>query len=150
MKFDFKLILKYIITIIPWFLSSLIFRVDTKYYNSLNLPPIAPPNYLFPIVWTMLYLLIGFSIYKVFNKSSTKYKSTLIINYLANQLYTPIFFLLKNNFLSLIDCLIVLVSSIILYLETQKLDKKVAYFLIPYIVWNIFATILSIWILVLN
>ena len=147
---NFKKIIKYLLITLPWFLSSLIFKIDTNYYKSLNLPPFAPPGFIFPIVWIILFILIGISIYQTISKSNSTYKIYLTINYLSNQLFTLCFFTIKNNFLSFADCLIVLISSMYLYIETKDINKNAAKYLIPYIIWNIYATILSFSILCLN
>ena len=107
---NFKKIIKYLLITLPWFLSSIIFKIDTNYYKTLNLPIFAPPSYLFPIVWIILFILIGISIYQTISKSNSTYKIYLTINYLANQFFTLCFFTIKNNFLSFADCLIVLIS----------------------------------------
>ena len=148
----YKKFIRYLICLLPWFISSLIFRVDTNYYNNLNLPFFAPPSILFPIVWTILYLLISISIYIVINKDniSSNYKITLVINYLSNQLYTLCFFIIKNNFLALCDALIVFVSSLYLYFYTKEYNKNASILLILYVIWNLFATILSFSIFIIN
>ena len=145
----FKKIINYILYLLPWFLSTLLVRAYS-YYKELNQPFFAPPTWIFPVVWTILYILLAYSIYKVFNKRNKNYLKTLIINYIANQLYTILFFLLKNNFLSFIDTLIVLISSLYLYYETKEINNKSSKFIVPYIIWNIFATILSLTIFLMN
>lgn len=147
---NIKKIFKIILYLLPWFLSTLIFKMDTNHYNNLIKPPFSPPPITFAIVWPILYLLITISIYKVFNISNNKYKITLLINYISNQLFSLFFFTIKNNVLSLIDTIIVLISSIYLYIETKKIDDRASKYLIPYILWNIFATILISSILILN
>lgn len=147
---NYKNIIKYLLCLLPWFISSIIFKIDTNYYQTLSLPFFAPPTIIFPIVWTIIYILISISIYIVINNSTNNYKLYLLINYISNQLYTFCFFTIKNNFLSLIDCLIVLISSIYLYRETKSINIKSSKYLIPYIVWNIFATILSLAIFIMN
>ena len=149
---NYKRIIRYLVCLLPWFISSIIFRVDTNYYKSLNLPIFAPPSILFPIVWTILYILIALSIYVITTKDNvnSNYKITLLINYLTNQLYTLCFFIIKNNFLAFCDALIVFLSSLYLFLESKKYDNTASKLLIPYIIWNLFATILSLSILILN
>ena len=147
---NYKKIGFYLICLLPWFLSSLLFKSNNAYYTSLNLPFFAPPSYLFGIIWTILYLLIAYSIYKTWINTDTKYKIILLINYIANQLYTFFFFTLQNNFLALIDTIIVLISSIYLYKETKKIEEKNSKYLIPYIIWNSFALLLSFSIFVMN
>ena len=146
----FKKFLVYLIFLIPWFLSALIFKVDTSYYFSLNLPWFAPPPIVFGIVWPILYALIAYTVYKTFPNSTSNYKIYLVINYVANQLYTFCFFTLQNNFLGLVDAIIVLISSLYLYVETKMLQGNISKYLIPYVIWNIFALILSFTIFIMN
>lgn len=149
-----KKILKFIIMLIPWFVGGLVFRSDTIFYKSLNKPVFAPPSILFPIVWTILYILIAISIYLILKdnklKDNPSYTKALLINYVSNQIFSFLFFTLKSPFLALIDTFIVLISSLFLYYESKELNKKSAKLLIPYIIWNIFATVLIIFIFFMN
>ena len=149
-----KKILKFILILIPWFIGGLLFRSDTVFYKSLNKPVFAPPSILFPIVWTILYILIAISIYLILKdnklKDNPSYTKALLINYVSNQIFSFLFFTLKSPFLALIDTFIVLISSLFLYYESKELNKVSAKLLIPYIIWNIFATILIIFIFFMN
>ena len=145
-----KKFFSYLLFLLPWFISSILFRVDKNYYLSLRLPFFAPSPIIFAIIWPIIYILIAYSIYKTYKDRNNIYTISLIFNYIFNQLYTFFFFVLKNNFLGLIDSIIVLVTSIVLFIEIKKIDKNKSYFLIPYILWNIFAFILSISIIILN
>lgn len=146
----FKKFFSYLLFLLPWFISSILFRVDKNYYLSLRLPFFAPSPIIFAIIWPIIYILIAYSIYKTYKDRNNIYTISLIFNYIFNQLYTFFFFVLKNNFLGLIDSIIVLITSIVLFIEIKKIDKNKSYFLIPYILWNIFAFILSISIIILN
>ena len=146
----FKKFLVYLLFLLPWFISNLLFKIDTAYYQSLDRPWFAPPPIVFGIVWPILYALIAYSIYKTWSNSNSNYQIYLAINYIANQLYTLFFFVLKNNFLSLVDTIIILISSLYLYIETKNLNKEKEKYLIPYILWNIFALILVFTIFITN
>ena len=143
MKNIFKNVVRFLMYLLPWFISSIIFRVDTSFYDSINKPFFAPPGIVFPIVWTILYILIAIGIYNNKNKNIEYYKS-LIINYFSNQIYTFLFFVIKSPFIAFIDTLVVLISSLFLYNETKSK------WFIPYIIWNVFATILSLSVYLLN
>lgn len=148
---NIKKTLKYLLCLLPWFISGLLFKIDKNYYKSLILPFFASSTIISPIIWTILYILISISIYKTIErKTTTNYKIYLFINYFSNQFFTLCFFIIKNNFLAFSDSLIVFISSLYLYVETKNLNKKAAFYLVPYIVWNLFATILSITIFFLN
>ena len=145
----FKKIGLFILYLLPWFISVLIFPTDKTYYTNLIKPIFAPPPIIFAIIWPILYLLITISIYKTLNSSSTKYKISLIINYISNQLFSFFFFTLKSPALALIDTIIVLISSVFIYKETKNTNNTSKY-LIPYILWNTFATILISSIYIMN
>ena len=141
-----KKFLKFVIILAPWFISAILFKTDKTFYKNINKPSFAPSPILFPIVWTILYILLAISIYLIFkdNKiSDTKeYNKVLIINYVANQAFQFLFFTIKSPFLALIDTIIVFISSLYLYYESKKFNKTSAKLIIPYIIWNGFASIL--------
>ena len=149
-----KKILKFILILLPWFIGGILFRSDTLFYKSLNKPIFAPPSILFPIVWTILYFLIAISIYLVLKNNKLKdipnYTKTLIINYISNQVFSFLFFNLKSPFLALIDTFIVFISSLFLYYESKELNKISSKLLIPYVIWNLFALILIVFIFFMN
>ena len=149
-----KKILKFVIILIPWFLSAILFKTDKTFYKNINKPFFAPTPIIFPIVWTILYILLAISIYLIYkdNKfSETKnYNKTLIINYISNQAFQFFFFTIKSPFLALIDTIIVFVSSLYLYYESKKLNKTSSKLIIPYIIWNGFASILILSIFFMN
>ena len=149
-----KKIVIFILLLLPWFLS-LLFPVDYKYYDSLNLPFFAPPNWFYGIAWTTVYIFITITVYNIITnyklKDITKsYKFTLLINYLFNQSYTLVGFGLKNNFLGFVSCLGTFISCLFLFVDTKELKEKSTKFLIPYVLLSLFATILSFTIFVMN
>lgn len=121
-------------------------------FEILKKPPLSPPAILFPIVWTILYLLMGISYYLYKNNSYTE-KTIDITHYLqlfVNALWSIIFFTLKLRFFAIIWILLltILVYTLInLYLQRYKLS---GYLQIPYLVWCIFATYLTVGIYLLN
>ena len=88
-----KACFKFIIILLPWFLSSLI-PINKTYYNSLTLPFFTPPQIAYSIIWTIIYIGISISIYQIINTYKIKdipksYKYTLLLNYIANQSFQP-------------------------------------------------------------
>lgn len=149
-----KKFLKFIIILFPWFLSSILVPIDSTFYTSLNLPKFAPPPAFFGIIWTILYFCIAISIFivsnKVYYKYIKSYNKVLLYNYIANQLYTYLFFSLKNIFLGFVDIVFVFITSLFLYYETKEIDKRASYFLIPYSLFSLFALILNLSIYFMN
>ena len=149
-----KAFFKFIIILLPWFLSSLI-PIDKEFYNSLTLPFFTPPEMAYGIIWSIIYICISISIYQILNTYKIKdipksYKYTLLLNYIANQSFQPLFFLLKSPFLGFASCILTFITSLFLYKETKDLKEKSAKYLIPYILFSLFATILSLSIYLLN
>ena len=149
-----KKILLYTICLLPWFISYSI-PINYDYYKEIILPFFAPPNLFYQIAWTIIYILVAYTIYSiiiVYKKQDIpkSYKITLLINYIANQSFTIVFFNLQNNFLGFVSCFITLISTLFLYEETSLLQSNKKYLIIPYILLSIFATILSLSIYILN
>lgn len=144
----------YILCLIPWLLTSLV-PFNEDFYNSLTLPFFTPPKIFFPIAWIIVYILIAFSISKIIinyglKKITKSYKKSLIINYIFNQSFSLVFFLLENTFLGFISSLGTFVTSLFLYNETNDLDEKSTKYLDPYVLLGLFATVLSLTIYILN
>ena len=145
-----KKIFKFALFFIPWFISSF-FMGNAAFYKTLNLPSFAPPTWIFPVIWTILYILIAISIYKVSEINfNNDYKKYLILNYIANQSFTIFFFNFKSITLGFVACILTLLTGYFLYDETKKIDKKTSCLLIPYLIWLSFASILSTFILFMN
>ena len=122
------------------------------WYSTLNKPVFNPPNYLFGPVWTVLYILMGISLYLIWtNKKKNKTALTIFgIQLFLNTLWSIIFFGLKNIPAAFIE--IILLWAAILYTITvfYKINKNAAYILIPYLAWVSFAAILNFYLLILN
>ena len=149
-----KKIIKYILLILPWFITSII-PLNYNYYNKIIKPSFAPPSIFYGIAWTIIYILVTYTIYSVLNNYKyselpTSYKKSVIINYIFNQSFTIVFFGLNNNFLGFASCLGTLISTLFLFEETGELIGKKKYILLPYIFLSIFASILSLSIYLLN
>lgn len=129
-----------------------IITIDKTNYQTLIKPKLAPPGIIFPIVWTILYILIGLSYY-LYKKNAKKNITEEIIYYIQlfiNITWPIIFFTLNLRFLALIWVLIltILVYTLItLFIQKNKIS---AYLLIPYLIWCIFATYLNTGFFLLN
>ena len=121
-------------------------------YNYLVNPPLSPPSYLFPIVWNILYLLIGISYY-IYRKNNNDNPLTIKLYYIQlilNYLLSIIFFTLKLRTLAVIWIIILAITIIYLMIRFYKEERTIFYLFIPYILWVLFATYLNIGIVVLN
>ena len=149
-----KRISLFILFLLLWFLGSFI-PIDYSYYKELTLPGFAPPSWFYGVAWTINYILLSISMSSIFSEYKYKdipksYKLSLIINYIFNQSFIIVFFIIKNNFLGFVSCLGTFISSLFLYEESKDLNKKSTQGLKLYVLFNIFATILSLSIYLLN
>lgn len=140
--------------LLPLILGSLIGFIigNFTYYETLIKPPLSPSKIIFPIAWSIIYLLMGISYNIIINKTKNK-KLIQVIYYLqliVNLLWSPIFFTLKLKLLSVIWILLLLLLVSIQIKVYYKENKISSYLNIPYILWIIFATYLTIGIYILN
>lgn len=122
-------------------------NVDTQWYQSIK-PAITPPNYIFPIVWNILFFLIALSLYfSWINAKNKKLKSKIIlvfsVNLFLNILWSVFYFGLRSPIIAFFELIFLWVSIIAMIYVTCKIDKRAAYLLIPYLLWVSFAGILN-------
>lgn len=135
------------------FISGLISMGGIKNFNSLIKPFLSPPGFIFPIVWTILYILMGISSYLIYNENDYYSSFSLKIyalNLFVNFLWSPLFFGLGLRLFSFIWIVVLdIVVSYMIY-NFYKVNKKAAYLQIPYLVWCIYATYLNLAFYLLN
>lgn len=125
-------------------------------FDEIKKPPLTPPGFLFPIVWTALYILMGISAARIYElKATNKNKVTDALSYYASSLavnfsWSIIFFNFRLFLLAFIWIILLLFLIIKTVLEYRKLDTIAAYLQIPYIMWVSFATYLTFGIYLLN
>ena len=115
-------ILTFLSILVPWFLSSIVFPFNPEFYNNLNLPNFTPPNIIFAIVWSIVYILIALSIYLILkqNKGNKSYLFSILTNYIFNQSFSLFFFYFQNLTLTLYTIFLLLASTIYFIKETKK------------------------------
>lgn len=121
-------------------------------YNSLQKPPLAPPSIFFPIIWTILYILMGVSYGRLKSKELTDDKTNIIYyGQLAINLLWPIFFfILKWRLFAFFWIILLDIVVILMIMEFYQKDKVAGLLQIPYLLWSLFATYLNFGIYLLN
>lgn len=117
-------------------------------YNLLNQPPLSPPGILFPIIWSILYLLMGISYFLYRKENSKNYLYYLQLG--VNLIWPILFFTLKLRFFSILWIFMLDYLIVRLIFEWKNRVKISAYLLIPYLIWTLFATYLNIGVFLLN
>lgn len=120
-------------------------------YNTIIKPPLSPPNIIFPIVWTLIYLLMGISYFLIKKEKNTALETMIYYTQLfINAMWSIIFFNLRWYFFSIIWIILLdILVAIMIYLFYKK-NKISGYINTLYFVWLIFATYLTIGIYILN
>lgn len=121
-------------------------------YNSLQKPALAPPSGLFPVVWTILYVLMGvsFGILATNGKDDGEAKLIYYAQLIVNLIWPIFFFVLKWRFISLIWIALLSVLVIIMTIKFYQRNKLAGLLQIPYILWTLFATYLNWGVYTLN
>lgn len=124
-----------------------------SWYVTLHKPSFNPPNYLFGPVWTLLYILMGVSLFIIWrSKQGIKRSNALkifILQITLNFLWSFLFFKFNLIGLALIDIALIWLSIIIMILRFHRVSKPAAYLQVPYLLWVTFASVLNgaIWFL---
>lgn len=150
MKINWKvliicLVIVYLVAIVGSLFTSPV--TDSSWYESIK-PSITPPNFVFPIVWNILFFLIALSLYFSWiniKKKEDKNKILWIfgINFILNILWSVLYFGLKNPLLAFFELIFLLASIVLMIIITYRIKKLSAYLLIPYGIWVSFAGVLN-------
>lgn len=125
----------------------------STWYPQLNKPFLTPPNIIFPIAWSIIYLLIGISIGLILN-SNSKEKKTLTtvfaIQLFFNFTWSILFFYMQNPLLGFINIIVLDILVIYYIAKSKSVNKISAYLFVPYLLWILFATYLNGYVLLYN
>lgn len=121
-------------------------------YNTLEKPFLAPPSIVFPIVWTILYILMGISygILKSNNLTNREIDKTYYIQLGVNAFWSIFFFLLKWRLFAFIWIILLILLVIDMIIKFYNKNKIAGLLQIPYILWVLFATYLNLGFYILN
>lgn len=130
-------------------LSALLTKNSMQNFERVLKPPLSPPGFLFPIVWSILFILMGISAglsKKTEGKVPFSYRLSLVVNFF----WSIIFFNMQAYLFAFIWLLLLLVIIVIMIFDYLKINKTAAYLQIPYVLWVCFAGYLTFFIWLLN
>lgn len=121
-------------------------------YDTLQKPAFSPPSMLFPIMWSILYILMGISYGILKDKELLDEKTSTIyyVQLFVNALWSIIFFTLKLRLFAFIWIILLDILVILMIIDFYKKDKFAGVLQIPYLLWSLFASYLSLFIYLLN
>lgn len=136
-------------------LAALLTKDSMDLYSKINQPPLSPPAWLFPVAWTILYLLMGISLYLIWNNSTDyNFKKVAFILFsvqlILNFIWSLVFFNSRQFTAAFIILIFMFIFTLFMTLRFYKINKISAFLQIPYILWLTFAAYLNYAICVLN
>jgi len=137
-------------------LAAFLTRNNMDIYDQINKPPLAPPAIVFPIVWTILYILMGVSSARIWLKRGNNPEATVDglftygIQLFFNFFWSLFFFNLQEFFFAFLWLLILWGLILRMILQFRKVDALAAILQIPYLVWVTFAGYLNLMIYLSN
>ncbi len=134
-------------------LSALLTMGNMDIYEEIARPKLAPPGFLFPIVWTILFILMGISSARIYKSEDSRKNEALFVYFLqlgVNFFWSIFFFNLQAFLLSFIWIIILWLLIIYMIILFYRIDKPAGLLQIPYLVWVTFATYLTYMIYIMN
>ncbi len=136
--------------------SALLTRGNMNIYEEVSTPPLSPPSFLFPVVWTVLFVLMGISAAMVLTTGTSplvKRKNALSVYGMSlffNFFWSIVFFNLRAFLFAFVWLLVLLALIILTIVKYFKINRTAAYLQIPYALWVTFAGYLNLGIFILN
>ena len=136
--------------------SALLTRGNMNIYEEVSTPPLSPPSFLFPVVWTVLFVLMGISAAMVLTTHISplaRRREALYVygvSLFFNFFWSIIFFNLRAFLIAFVWLLVLLALIILTIVKYYRINKTAAYLQIPYAVWVTFAGYLNFGIWILN
>ena len=134
-------------------LASFVTSGSYSIYKKKKKPALYPPGWLFPIVWGILYFLMGISSYIIFTSNSDSKNNALkfyALQLIVNFFWPILFFNLELFWVAFFWLILLVILVIITIVLFKKIDSIAAWLLIPYLIWILFASYLNLSIAILN
>ncbi|MGE4213612.1 MAG: TspO/MBR family protein [Anaerotignaceae bacterium] len=134
-------------------LSGILTKNSVNVYGQLNLPPLSPPSWVFPVVWTILFVLMGISSYIIYTSKSQNTKGALAIYFLqlvVNFIWPLIFFGAQEYLFAFIWLIFLWLLVVLMINMFYKISPIAALLQIPYLIWLTFAAYLNLMVVILN
>lgn len=135
-------------------LSAVFTSGNMNMYDTLNRPPLSPPMWLFPVVWSVLFILMGVSSAMVYvKKDETDVSGALkvyALQLIVNFFWSIIFFNMRAYLFAVVWLALLWILILIMIISFRKIKPLAGYLQIPYLVWVSFALYLTIMIYLLN
>lgn len=147
------LLISIFIALVIGMMAAYLIYPQVNLYLKLRKPPMAPSIFVFPLVWTILYILMGISSYMVYMVHSYSSKEAMKVYFLqlfVNFLWPIVFFKYRMDFLALLVLVLLWMFVVVMIITFHQINRKSAYLQFPYMIWITFALYLNAGIWILN
>lgn len=147
------LIVSLIVSLGTGILSALLTRNSMDVYSTIETPALAPPGYIFPVVWTVLYIMMGLASYLVYISDSQERRTALAMYALQlalNLIWSPVFFNARSYLGAFILLVVLWAAILITTVLFFRISKPAGWLMLPYLLWVTFAGYLNYAIYSLN
>ena len=137
-------------------LSALLTRGSMDIYSQINQPPLAPPSWLFGVVWPILYVLMGIGSAMVYVNRNADFEAAssalkiYAVNLVFNFLWGIVFFNFRAFLFAYVWLMILWFIIIAMIIKFKKISRTAAWLQLPYLLWVTFASYLNLMIYLLN
>ena len=125
----------------------------SEQYAVVNKPPLSPPGWIFPVVWTLLYIAMGYASYLVMTVGGRDAKDALTVYYIQlvlNFLWPILFFRFRLYTFAIFELILLIAAVTVMVIRFSHVDERAGYLTLPYLIWLCFAFYLNIGVAVLN
>jgi translocator protein len=151
-----RLVLSLLMCVSVGVLESLVTRPEiATWYASLAKPSWTPPPLAFPIVWTLLYVLMSISFWRLWNRmppspARAKAMTWFLVQLALNALWSPVFFGWHGTRTALVIIVALLAAIDVTIVMAARVDRVAAWLLVPYLVWVAYATTINAGVIIMN
>ena len=125
----------------------------SEQYAVVNKPPLSPTGWIFPVVWTLLYLAMGYASYLVMTVGGRDAKDALTVYYVQlalNFLWPILFFRFRLYTFAIFELILLIAAVTVMVIRFSHIEERAGYLTLPYLIWLCFALYLNIGVAVLN
>ncbi|VVT12964.1 Tryptophan-rich protein TspO [Sphingomonas sp. EC-HK361] len=120
---------------------------DSAWYRALQKPALTPPGWLFPVAWTILYILMGLALAVILHARGARGRggalALFVVQFVLNLIWTPVFFGQHKVSLALWIIVAMLVAATATTIAFGRIRRVAAWLMVPYLVWISFAGVLN-------
>lgn len=150
-----KRLMKYVLPIILCFAvgwAAMLFQRDAlvEWYPLLDKPSITPPNAVFPIAWSIIYICMGLSYGRLWDLGNHRFRGLWFLQLSLNFLWSPMFFFMQSPVSGLAIILMLDIAVLSYTIFTWHISRLASLLMIPYLVWLCLATYLNFYIWLFN